>query len=218
MTEREIPMSDPIVMPPAGVTAENPTAASIPAQNLSPNLSPPPSESNPLRQLRDQYDANRAELKATQAKLVELEAAAEESRRARMDEIDRLRLEADEGKQAKVQAARLSEVASALYEDELKAVPDDKRENLRTLTFMDGDPAMSLTRLKAAKQLLPPSTVPAGTVTNPATQSGATAPSSPEISMKDPLHDYFTKYAPSLDRVTANTSDASKIDNAFPKQ
>jgi hypothetical protein len=112
--------------------------------------STPAAESNPLRQLREAFEAE------------------QKSRRALETEVAELRGKAEKTGEATERAARFEAALEEVFTQELAAIPETKRAGVAALAGT-GDWAARLAALRAARGLFAePPAVPAGSVTDPA--------------------------------------------------
>lgn len=177
--------------PPTGINVETPPAGIA--------------ESNPIKELREQYDFQKNTLKAERESKVALEARIKELELAALGDTDRMRKELEDLKPLRDENGRYKSVVQSLYDAELAAVPEDVRAKLESLSAT-GEPDVRLQTLRTMKELLPPKTTvtPQGTVTNPAAIV-TSINARPEISHKNALGDYFAKYSP------VNTQNVSNV-------
>jgi hypothetical protein len=141
----------------------------------TPNNSPSNGDNSVIRTLREEINTLKSEREAFKTKLTEVE-------REKMGELQRLQAERDDAlnlakdyEGTKQNLGKLSEEKQNLvkfidqqYHNKLEALPEDRREKIKQLTYADNDPIASLSKLEAAIELLGGDDGKAGTVTNPA--------------------------------------------------
>lgn len=191
-------MADDNTPPGAPPENTNPTPSPAPPAPppAPPSGDPPddPGKPNPVRQLREQLDA---EKKARQA----AEARAKELEREKLSEAERLRAENEELKPIRDEHGRYASALQEIYEAELAAVPEDKRGSVEALSS-SGSWDQRVKALRAARSLIPADPAPkpakpAGTSTNPpgGARGGGDAPLTMEAIRAMPLEEAMRRKA-----------------------
>ena len=153
-------------------------------QNVEPTPAP---ENSTIKAMREQIDAKNAELKSLQTKTAELEAAKLTAERAKLDETERLRLEADDAKKQvnelsshKATSEKLTAALEKACETELAKLSDAQKAAIeKVAAYVPISERLDVIREQAA--LFAPVTAPAGTVTN-----AGTRPGNPTAAPQDP--------------------------------
>lgn len=116
-----------------------------------------------------------------------------ENERAKLDEVERLRLEKTELEPFKERATKFEALAQKIYEEELASVPEEYRAKIETLSKV-GEWDARIEAIRAAKGLLPTPSAPAGSVTAPA-QRGDPGAGAARVDPKDPMGSFFRDFA-----------------------
>lgn len=139
------------------------------------NTEPTPApENSTIKAMREQIDAKNAELKTLQTKTAELEAAKTLAERSKLDETDRLRLEADDAKKQvseltihKATSDKLTASLEKACELELAKLSDAQKAAIeKVASYVPLTERLDVIREQAA--LFAPVNQPAGSTTNSA--------------------------------------------------
>lgn len=159
-------MADEIA--PGAVNPGTPAAATA-----STERNPVSADNSAIRAMRQELEASQARAKAAETAAAEAKAALTARERAEMAEIDRLKAELGDKQTLEAEAVRLRDehgrFASAfeeLYNAEMSQVVEEKREAVKLLSGAGAWPDR-LSALRAARALMGPSAISAGTTTNP---------------------------------------------------
>lgn len=152
-------MPDPET-PPAATSGEN---------------KPNEQENSVIKQMRAQLDAEAAARKKAEADQAELAAKLKKIEDAELSESERLKREVAELAPLRDAHGKYVGKLESLYQEELSAVPDEKRAAVEALS-KTGDWGDRLDAIKAAKGLLTigaPTPQPMGGANNPGSRAGA---------------------------------------------
>ncbi len=153
--------------------------------NPPPAVNPGEQDNATIRALRAEIDAQKEAARTATAEAERLKVAATERERAEMAEVDRLKAELSDAAAAKAEAqalrdeqGRYQSAFEGLYQAELAACPDDKREGLSKLSASGSWPDR-LEALRTARGLLTGAPATAGTTTQPPAAAPPGAPEPP---------------------------------------
>ena len=154
---------------------------------------PPQTEPNnhAMKQMRDQIDALNNDLKTVKEENKGLKDQLTAKEREKRDELDRIKAEKIDletalteanGKVASIEGLQQSvntytEFLTKEFDNRINSAPEEVREKLRTLSFIEGNPIESLNKLGASFELLGDVIgEKIGTVTNPSGTGGVGNP------------------------------------------
>lgn len=148
---------------------------------MPPEVNPPADESSTIRQMRAELEAKNADLAAAKQLAEEKENKLKEIERAALNDAERLRLELQDKVKAEAELKQQLENEKVnkqalditnqflvkKFEDGIAALPEEKREAIKKLSFVEGNPVLSLERLEETVKLTGVGLTPAGSITNP---------------------------------------------------
>ena len=162
-------------------------------------------ESNPVKQLREHADQLKAENKAKDALIAEMQGKIREGELATLSETERLKKQLEEITPFKDRAVKVETAMQTMYEKALAALPEMHRDKAARLSST-GDWADKFGQLQEVMSILTPQS--AGSVTVPAiAQQASTTTEKVKIDFNSPAHDYFANHAKVR---TGNIAEASK--------
>jgi hypothetical protein len=150
-------------------------------------------DSNPVKQLREHADALKAEGKAKDALIAEMQSRLRDADLATLSETERLKKQLEDATPFKERADKYEASMKELYDKEIASLPESHREKALDLSST-GDWADRLNYLQKVKTILAPQS--AGSVTQPVNVvKSSQASETPNIPFGNSASEFYANYS-----------------------